>query len=465
MTIFRRKIYDSMLAWKEGSDGRSALLIEGARRVGKTTVVKEFAKREYDSYLLIDFSKADDETKSYFKKHSEDFDTLFRLLQLKYRVSLHKRRSVVIFDEVQSFPRARELIKHFVEDRRYDYIETGSLISLRKNVKDIVIPSEEKRISLHPMDFEEFLWAQGDDVTVGMLREFYDSRTPLGESMHRNIMEKYATYMLVGGMPQAVDALVESNDFSVVESVKEGILNLYSEDSEKIGDGRSDNAKAILMNLPGLLSKHDKKFSPSAVKKNSRTRDYLRAVTGLSESKMVNVCYRSTDPNPAMRLCIDDTSFKIYLLDTGLLFTSAFRSNTGSRDRIYESILKNKMGINKGMFFENMVSQELTARDVDLVFSRFTVKDSTNAQEVDFLIARDKEVIPLEVKSGTSTKHKSLDRFMVKYDKWAKRAYVIHSKDLRVDGDITYLPIYMTMFLRCSLEGEGRRSSPYCSIQ
>ncbi len=445
MGTFRRKIYDTMLQWKRTYDGRRALLIEGARRIGKTTIVEEFARNEYESYLLINFSEAEDRIKDLFKEFSRDLDSLFRNLQFEYNVVLKDRKSVIIFDEVQAFPRAREMIKHLVADGRYDYIETCSLISLRRNVKDIVIPSEETRVCMHPMDFEEFLWAQGDEVTMSIIKDSFESQSPLGFTMHKGIMRKYTTYMLIGGMPQAVDALIRTNNFSEVETEKRDILSLYLDDTQKMDNGTI--AERVLSKIPALLSKHDRSFSPGMVKRDSRMRDYLDAVEELSRSRMVNVCYRSSDPNPALNLFLDELDFKLYMADTGLLFTRMIGSNVASRDEIYRDMLDGRMNINGGMFFENMVAQELVCTGHELIFSKFKTNESERYQEVDFLISDGSKVTPVEVKSSISTRHVSLDRFMAKYSDHTDRAYVIHGKDLRKDDNIVYLPIYMTMFI------------------
>lgn len=446
--VFKRKIYSQMLSWKSECNGTRALLIEGAHHVGKTTMVLDFASREYESYLYIDFTKADKITRDLFMTYSEDYDTLFQRLQLKYRTSLVKRGSVIIFDEVQAFPEARQMIKHLVADGRYDYIETGSLISIRQNVDKILIPSEERRIRMHPMDFEEFLWAQGDDVTVPLLRQAFESRTPLGHELHKMVMSRYATYMLVGGMPQAVETLIGTNDYSKVEATKRDILDLYAEDMSKIDRDQTAKARNIFLNIPGMLSKHEKSFSPSSIRTNSRTREYMNAVTWLRESRIVNVCLRCTDPGPALGLSVDEMSFKLYMLDTGLLFTSSFQIIDEDWDEVYEQFLGGRYGLNKGMFMENMVAQTLVASGHPLYFCRFRTKGSDKSHEVDFLMSSARSVVPIECKSGqNSTQHASLDRFMEKYSEWVGPAYVVHMKDLRTEGGVTYVPIYMSMFL------------------
>jgi len=447
MVIFKRKIYDKISEWKEQYRGKYALLIEGARRIGKTTVVKQFAENEYRSHIIIDFSKTGEDVKQLFTNHAGDMDRFFLYLQQMYKTVLHERESVVVFDEVQLFPLARQMIKHLVADGRYDYIETGSLLSIKQNVSDILIPSEEMSVDMHPMDFEEFLWTQNDHVTIPLLRRSFEDRSPLGQSMHKRIMDTYGIYMLVGGMPQSVDAYIEKKNFDAVETVKRMILKLYADDASKIKIDRGSKSKRILFMIPSFLSKQEKRFSPSQMRKGSKTREYFDSVTWLIESKTVNVCYRNSDPSPAMNLNLDEHTFKIYMADTGLLITAAFDSNVGDRDGIYKNILKNKMNVNRGMFFENMVAQTLVSTGHRLVFSKFSIKGSTNMQEVDFVIADDKKIIPIEAKSADSSKHASLGRFMEKFSSRAEMAYVVHSKDLRVDGKTVYVPIYMTMFL------------------
>lgn len=440
MDIFRRKAYDRMLEWK-ANNGRYALMIEGARRTGKTTIATEFAKKEYRSHIVINFSVPNEEIENLFKDYGKGADRFFLRLQEIANVRLHPRESVIIFDEVQMFPLARQLIKQLVEDGRYDYIETGSLIPIKRNVESIVIPSEEMPMELHPMDFEEFLWAMGNETTVPLIRECFAKREPMGFDAHRRIMDLYTTYMIVGGMPQAVASFLEDNNFESVEKSKRTILNLYRNDAVKI------NARRILTMIPAFLSRHEKTFSPGMVRKGSATRDYLDAVEWLGESKMINICIRSSDPGPAVDLTLDESSFKMYMLDTGLMITQAFITNVADRRMLYDDLLKGRLNVNLGMVFENMVAQELTMTGHSLVFAKFEHDGSDYLQEVDFLIPEGGKVIPVECKSGFSTRHVSLDRFLDKYGESVKHAYVVHGKDLRVDGDITYIPIYMTMFI------------------
>ncbi len=446
-TIFKRKIYQRLLEWKENSSDKYALMIEGARRVGKTTIVKDFATKEYRSNIIIDFSIASDEVKSLFKDYIGDLETFFFRLQSIYNVKLHTHESLIIFDEVQLFPLARQSIKHLVADGRYSYIETGSLISIRKNVENILIPSEELSISMHPMDFEEFLWAQDKHMLADLIRKSFEEKVPLGSKSHSLIMAQYSAYMLVGGMPSAVDAYVSTNNPFDVEKAKGAILKLYRDDLMKISGGLGASARKIFELIPSTLMKHEKTFSPSDVRANSATRDYLDSISWLEQSRLINLCYRCSEPSPSLDLSIDANSFKMYMLDTGLLMTLALEKNIADREELYDAILNNKLSLNKGMFFENMVAQELTMSEKGLVFIKFYTEDSERIQEVDFLIANGKKVTPLEVKSSRSSQHPSLDRLIRKYPKIINSPYVIHSKDLRVDGEITYIPIYMTMCL------------------
>lgn len=447
MGLFKRKVYDELLRWKDTSQGRSAILVKGARRVGKSTLVEAFVRNEYRSHILIDFSNMDEDLRNVFR-NPRDLDRFFLFLQQMFRTTLYRRESAIVFDEVQLFPPARQMIKHLVADGRYDYIETGSLLSIKQNVRDILIPSEEESIRLHPMDFEEYLWAIGDEQTIPLIRRCFIDREPLGRTMHERIMAEYRLYMLMGGMPQAISAYLETNNLSEVEKAKRSILKLYQNDSVKIEYGGGEKAGRILELVPSYLSNHDKSFSPGEIKQDGRTRDYLKSVGWLKESMIINVCVDNYDPSPALSLNLDENRFKMYMLDTGLLVTSAMMADSRDAEELYEAMLRGKLQVNEGMFFENMVSQELVAAGHRLVYTKFTVKDTDNIQEVDFLISDGRRIVPVECKSGNmSSRHKSLDRLMEKYGRFVDTAYVVHSKDLRVDGSITYIPIYMSMFL------------------
>ncbi|NLL95412.1 MAG: ATP-binding protein [Thermoplasmatales archaeon] len=444
--IFKRKIYERLLEWKRRSNGTSALLVEGARRVGKSTVVEEFGKREYASYILIDFMRPKPGTLEIFESYGHDIGLLTSNLAILYGVTLKTRESLFIFDEVQKYPRARELIKYFVKDGRYDYLETGSLISIRENVKDIQIPSEEEAIQLNPMDFEEWLWANGDEGTMDRIRWHYENREPLGQTMHRVIMDKFRLYMITGGMPGSVSAFLANRQITDSESVKRQILRLYSEDMHK-NRKNSLALTAIFDTIPGRLSARNKVFRPGTVSNGTLTADYEEAFDWLSESKIVSICVSNTDPGPAMNLHNDPGRFKVYLLDTGLLITLAF--DVGAVDEsVFVNLAKSKLGINEGMLFENMVAQALVSSGHRLYFHEFYRNgNGKNLYEVDFVLVKGNKIVPVEAKSSISSRHASLDAFMGKYGMRISEAIVVHQKDLRVDGKITYLPIYMAALL------------------
>ena len=446
--VFKRKIYDGLLKWKNESNGTSALMIEGARRIGKSTIVEEFAKNEYSSYLLLDFNNIDEITRTIFDNGiGNDIDSFFSKLQLSENVTLHIRKSVIIFDEVQSYPKARQMIKYLVKDGRYDYIETGSLISLKKNIEMITLPSEEETIRMHPMDFEEFLWALGDETTIPFIRKAFEKREPVSDPIHRKILNRYREYMAVGGMPQVVSQYVRTKDFNTIDREKKLIWTLYNNDVEKIPQPNDTKVSAILKTVPFLLGKKNKKFSPNAVKKDSRMDDFDNPLEWLDQSHIINICKNVTDPSPIMELDVDAHSIKCYILDTGLLVFKATDGNKTDLNELYKSFIFGKLSVNEGMFFENMVAQELTASGHELRMHLFTIPESTKNYEIDFLLKKGKKIIPVEVKSGKSSTHASLDRFMSKYKGRYDECFVIHTKDLRKEGKVTYIPIYMTMFL------------------
>lgn len=446
--LFKRKIWKEMEDWKDNLSDGYALLVEGARRVGKTTIVRQFVEKNFDSHIFIDFSQKPSKAKELVLEYgSSDLDGFFLNLQKMTNTALIEKKSVIVFDEVQFCKEAREMIKHLVADGRYRYIETGSLISIRQNVKDILIPSEEHRIQMYPMDFEEFLWATNDNVTMDFIRKKFTERKPMGRIAHNDTMRSFRLYMLIGGMPQAVSAYLDKNNFDAIEDAKENILDLYYDDLEKLNVG-SEKCKDIFRNIPGLLSRHDKSFKPCSVRKNTRYSDYAGAINSLRESKTVNICRRCSDPGPAPGLNEDEEKLKIYMADTGLLFTAAFRANIGDKDDIYEMILRNKMNVNRGMFFENSVAQELKSSGHMLYFSKFITDDSVNVQEVDFVVAKNGDIIPIDVKSGRSNSHVSLDRFRKKYAKRIRDTYVVHTKDIRIDEDgVVYIPAYMACLI------------------
>ena len=447
--MFKRKIYDYLKAWKEESDGMSAVMVEGARRVGKSTVVEEFAKKEYDDYILIDFSTAEQAVKDNFENIG-NMDTFFRNLFVLTGKTLKNRKSVIIFDEVQFFPKARQSIKQLVKDGRYDYIETGSLISIQKNVKDILIPSEEENIKMYPMDFEEFLWAVGNNVIVDTCREAFEKKKSLGNDIHRKILKEFRVYMAVGGMPQAVEAYVEGKNYKQIDRVKKSILRLYTNDLKKHDSEDGDRAEVVFKSIPEQLSNHNSVFRLSVVDENARTRNCGNAIDFLNEAMIVNNCINVTNPEIALELYAERKKFKMFMGDTGLLVTHVL-NNGGDTDKMYRSLIIDDLGINQGMIFENMVAQMLRANGHELYFHEFEYCPEGNSvsktYEIDFLTVRGKRLAPIEVKSSGYKSHKSFDYFKDKYQVKMNDRYIIYTKDLAFDDGVLYIPIYMTMFL------------------
>jgi len=442
--MFRRKIYDKLLEWKTESDGRTALLIEGARRVGKSTVVEEFAKNEYESYILIDFSRASKAVKELFEDIS-DLDYLFLQLQLQYKVDLHERRSLIIFDEVQQCPLARQAIKALVADHRYDYVETGSLISIKRNVKDILIPSEERKISMYPMDHEEFLWAVGDTTTIPLLKKVFDSGKPVGAQIHRKLMRDFRLYMLVGGMPQAVNEYIETNNFRKVDQIKRDILNLYEDDFKKIDP--TGKLSSLFDAIPAQLNKNASRYQVSSVLNGERAENILESIAELKESKTVLVSYHANDPNAGMLNNKDLEKFKLFLSDTGLFTTLMFKDRDFTENIIYEKLLNDKLSANLGYLYENAVAQILTANGNALFYHTFMNESTRRNYEIDFILARKNKVCPIEVKSSGYKTHASLDAFSRKFSDRILDKYLIYTKDLAKDEDIFCLPIYLVQFL------------------
>ena len=402
----KRKIYDQLVSWKQDGAGRTALLIDGARRVGKSYVAEEFAKAEYKSYLLIDFNRVGDEVKDLFLHYLNDLDTLFMYLSGYYNVKLYEHESLIIFDEVQMFPRARAAIKYLVADGRYDYLETGSLMSIRKNVKDIVIPSEERHIKMYPMDFEEFLWAMGNDTLMDIVRKRFEAHKSMGQVMHRRAMDYFRQYLIVGGMPQAVQEYAESKDFDRVDRIKRDILTLYRADIVKHATGYEMKVESIFDEIPAQLQKHEKRFKLSSLKKEARFREYEDALFWLDDAMIANICYNSTEPNIGLKLNMDRMTLKCYMGDTGLLISHAFDENGLVSEEIYKKLLFDKLEVNKGMIVENIVAQMLAASGHKLYFYSNPSRDDKDARmEIDFLIAKSKisnrhNISPIEVKSG-----------------------------------------------------------------
>lgn len=446
--VLKRKAYDALTQWKAKSNGKTALLIDGARRVGKSFLCEEFAKKEYKSHITIDFGNVPKEITDLFDNESYNLDLFFAKLSAFYSTTLYKRESLIIFDEVQQFPRARQLIKYLVADGRYDYLETGSLISLKKNVKDIIIPSEEEHFELFPLDFEEFLWAMGDNSTVPLIKQCFETLTPLGQTLHRKIMNDFRQYILVGGMPQAVLEYAQNKDFEKVDAVKRRILNLYRDDVSKFADGYEDKVYAVFDEIPGQLSKKEKKYRLSSIDKAARFRTYEDSFVWLNEAMIVNTCFNATDPTIGLALNRDNTTQKCYMGDTGLLVTHTFMDRPYIDNEIYKAILFDKLNINEGMFAENIVAQTLRCNGHKLYFySRSDNLNRENHMEIDFLITDGKKISPIEVKSSNYKSHSSLDKFNAKFSSKLGKSYILYPKDVNVLNGIIHLPLYMAMFL------------------
>lgn len=441
--IFKRKIYDRMLQWKQERDGKTALLVKGARRVGKSTIVEEFARQEYDSYMLIDFARASEEVKALFNDLM-DLDYIFLRLQAIYNVILQERRSVIIFDEVQKCPLARQAIKQLVKDHRYDYIETGSLISIRKNTEGIIIPSEETRIEMFPMDYEEFRWALGDKATVPLLRQFFDKQLPLGQAFRKS-MRDFRLYMLVGGMPQAVNEYLDTNNLSKVDTVKREIIELYFDDFLKIDP--SGRASQLFQAIPSELGKNASRYQVSSVLSDSERKNLSEVLNAMKDSMVVNFSYHSNDPNVGFALNSDKNLYKIFVGDTGLFVTLAFWDKDVTENIIYQKLLSDKLSANLGYVYENIVAQMLTATGNKLFYHTWPMQNSNHNYEVDFLLSRGSKIWPIEVKSSGYKTHASLDAFCRKFSERISNRYLIYTKDFKKDETTTLLPAFMTIFL------------------
>lgn len=445
----KRKIYDSMQEWKE-ENGRTALLIDGARRVGKSYIAQEFAKKEYKSYILIDFNRAPAEITDLFVHYLNDLNMFFLYLSNFYGVKLYERESLIIFDEVQLFPKARAAIKYLVEDGRYDYVETGSLMTIKKNVADIVIPSEERHMKMYPLDFEEFLWALDNDTLMDFIRLCFEEKKPMGQVLHRKTMDYFRQYLIVGGMPQAVKTYRDSHDFDQVDRVKRDILELYRADIIKHAEGYQMKVAQIFDDIPAQLQKHDTKFKFSSLKKEARFREYEDALFWLSDAMITNICYNSTAPNIGLKLNMDRMTLKCYMADTGLLISHAFDENGLVSEEIYKKLLFDKLEVNKGMIMENIVAQMLTASGHKLYFySNPSRDDASLRMEIDFLTAKSKisnrhNISPIEVKSSKNYTLTSLRKFKEKYKDQLHIPYVLHPNDLKEEDGILFLPLYMT---------------------
>ena len=433
--VFKRKLYEKMLQWKRERDGGTALLIQGARRVGKSTLAEEFARREYESYILIDFTEAAPEVRNLFEDIS-NLDSLLFELQYRYNTRLTPRKSAIIFDEVQDCPLARQAIRKLVKDHRYDYIETGSLISIKKNTKSIRIPSEETRMTLYPMDYEEFRWALGDEVTVDMLREAYESKRALGD---------FRLYMLVGGMPQAVNAFLETNNLSAVDAVKREIIEIYADDFRKIDP--TGKATRMFYAVPAQLNKNASRYQISSVIEQGKLDRVEELLQDMEDSHVVVFSHHADDPNVGLSLNEDMGRYKMFMNDTGLFVTLAFWDKDVTENVIYEKLLSDKLLANLGYVYENVVAQLLTARGNKLFYHTWPTESGKHNYEVDFLLSRGAKLWPLEVKSSGYKSHASLDAFCEKFSSRVGERFLVYTKDYRRDGATTLLPVVMTMFL------------------
>jgi len=449
----KRKIYEKLVNWKEKDHDKVFLLIDGARRVGKSWIVEEFARRNYESYILIDFNKANTEIKELFTEYLNDLDNLYMRLMALFQTHLIRGKSLIIFDEVQQFPPARASLKYLMADGRYDFIETGSLISIQKNVENIVIPSEERHIKMYPMDFEEFLWATGNEILMDAIRNSFDNRQKMGQALHRKAMDLFRQYLIVGGMPQAVNEFISSHDLGEVDKTKRDIIELYKGDIAKHAGRARTKVRRIFDDIPSQLQRHEKKFRFSKLGKSGRFRDYADSVFWLQEAMMVNVCTNATEPNIGLKLNEERSSLKCYMGDTGLLISHAFDENELAAENLHKRLLFGNIELNEGMIIENMVAQMLTSTGRTLhFFSSNDRNDASSTMEIDFLIANTKigkkrNIVPLEVKSGKRYTTTSLDKFIAKYRSYLDQPYILHTKDLEVRKGVTCLPIYMAPLL------------------
>ena len=449
----KRKIYNKLLEWKHESNGEYALLIDGARRVGKSYIVRQFAEKEYRSYVILDFNLVSKSIKDLFENDLDNLDRFFTYLSNYTGKTLYTRDTLIVFDEVQQYPKARAAIKYLVKDGRYDYIETGSLISIKKNVEGIVIPSEEEHIKMFPMDFEEFLWAMGEEMLMPFIKDCFERKKPLGQLMHRRAMDYFRLYMIVGGMPQAVEKYVETRDFAKVDKLKRRILELYRSDISKYAKGYDTKVKSIFEEIPSQLQKHEKKFRLSALKEGARARDYETAFFWLDDAMIINSCYNTTEPNVGLNLNKDTNTMKCYMADTGLLISHAFDANEIVSEDLYRKILLDKLEMNSGMIVENIVAQMLRTAGHKLFFySNSSMTDKDSRMEIDFLIAKSKittrhNISPIEVKSSVRYTLTSLRKCIAKYGSYLSTAYVIHPADLKEEDNLVFLPLYMCPLL------------------
>ena len=442
--MYKRKIYDQLLHWKNTSNGKTAVLIEGPRRVGKSTVVEEFAKNEYESYIIVDFYRASSATKQLFDDLS-DLNYIFLQLQLTYQTSLQDRNSCIVFDEVQLCPKARQAIKALVKDGRYDYIETGSLISIHKNVKDILIPSEERKLHMYPMDYEEFRWALEDTISVTMLKQFYDAKRPLGQAANRKMLRDFRLYMLVGGMPQSVETYIETNDLRKVDEIKRDILTLYEDDFRKIDP--TGKISALFDVIPAQLMGNAARYQVSSVLSGSRAGDILEQIAELKDSGTVLVAYHANDPGAGMAQNKDLERFKLFTADIGLFVTLAFKDRSFTENDIYSRLLSDTLQANLGYLYENVIAQTLATNGHELYYHTFLNAKTRHNYEIDFLITEKNKICPIEVKSSGYKSHASIDAFSQKFSSKIIRKIMLYTKDYMRDGDMECIPVYMAQFL------------------
>ncbi len=446
--ILKRKIYDKLLNWKKKNSGKTALLIDGARRVGKSYIAELFSVNEYKSHILIDFANVSDEIQNLFVHESYDLDLFFAKLAAYFGTRLYPRESLIIFDEIQQFPRARQLVKYLVADGRYDYLETGSLIRMRKNTENILIPSEEEHLEMHPLDFEEFLWAMGDEATTPLIKNCFDSLQPLGQALHRKIMNDFRQYVLVGGMPQSILAYLDGKDFEASDEAKRNIIRLYREDISKCASGYEDKVYAVFDKIPAQLTRKEKKYKLSEISKNARFFSYEESFIWLNEAMVINTCYNATDPNVGLALSADHTTQKCYMADTGLLVTLAFMDKDYTDNSLYKAVLFDRIDVNEGMIMENATAQMLRCSGHRLYFySRNDNLNRANHMEIDFLVSKNNKISPIEVKSSNYRSHSSLDKFRKKFAPTIGPSYILYPKDIMMKDGILHLPLYMTPFL------------------
>ena len=448
----KRKFYNKMLEWKERSNGTSVLMIEGARRVGKSYLAEEFAKNEYESYIMIDFLEENDDFKAHFNELRSDLDSLFIFLQAYFNKELKERKSLIILDEIQKFPPAREMLKYLVKDGRYDYIETGSLISISSTSDKITIPSEEEKLTMYPMDFEEFLWAMDEQLLFENVKNSFQKGLPLMQALHRKLINRYSQYIVVGGMPQAVQKFADTKNYKEVDRIKKNIISLYRDDISKAKPHLQEKIRSIFDLIPSELNKHEKKFKLSDIKKGARNDEYKEAFLWLEDAKLVNMCYRATEPNIGLKMNKDKESYKCYFADTGLLLSMAFDENEPAMADIMRKLSLNKIEVNNGMLYENVVAQSLVSTGRKLYFYSSYSREADDRMEIDFLIAKSRittshNISPIEVKSTTRYTFTSLNKYLRKYKEYINQPYVIHTADYSERDGIIYLPAYMTILL------------------